>query len=80
MKSASKLSALAHAFGVGDVIKSWFELFNLFLKANQIVLAENLHASAFFDTHTSRELFRRQLQLITSSCSAISASCKEVNN
>ena len=58
MESASKLSALAEPFGVGDAIKSWFGLFNLFLEANQIVIAENLHVSAFSDIATSRELFR----------------------
>jgi len=41
MESTSKLSALAQPFGVGDAIKSWFGLFNLFLEANQIVIAEN---------------------------------------
>ena len=44
MKPASKLSALAQQFSVGDAIKSWFGLFNLFLEANQIVNAENLQA------------------------------------
>jgi hypothetical protein len=41
MEPASKLSALAQPFGVGKALKSWFGLFNLFLEANQIVLAEN---------------------------------------
>jgi len=41
MESASKLSALALPFGVEDAIKSWFGLFNYFLEANQIVIAEN---------------------------------------
>ena len=45
MESASKLSALAQPFDVGDALKSWFGWFNLFLEANQIVIAENLHAS-----------------------------------
>jgi len=40
-------SALAQPFVVGNAIKSWFGLFNLFLKANQIIIAENLHASTF---------------------------------
>jgi len=47
MESASKQRALAQPFDVGDAIKSWFGLF-LFLEANQIVIAENLHASALF--------------------------------
>ena len=80
MESASKLSALAQPFDVVDAIKSWFGLFTLFLEANQIVIAENLDASAFSDIATSRELLKRQLQLITSSRSTISASSKEVNN
>jgi len=65
MESASKLSALSQPFGIGDAIKSWFGLFNFFLEANQIVIAENLHASAFSDIAASRELLRRQLPLIT---------------
>jgi len=80
MESASKLSALAQPFGVRDAIKSWFGLFNLFLKANQIVIAENLHASAFSGIAKSRELLRHQLQVITSSRSTILSSGKEVNN
>jgi len=71
MESASKLSALTQPFGVGDAIKSWFELFTFFLEANQIVIAENLHASALSDISTSRKLLKRQLQLITSSRSTI---------
>jgi len=55
MESASKLSALAQLFGVGAAIKSWFRLFNFFLEANQIVIAKNLHASAFSDIATFRE-------------------------
>jgi hypothetical protein len=43
IESAAKLSALAQPFGAGDAIKSWFGLFNLFLEAYQIVIAENLH-------------------------------------
>ena len=78
--SASKLSALAQQFGVGDAIKSWFGLFNLFLEANQIVLSENVYASAFSDIAKLRKLLRRQLQLITSSRSTILASGREVNN
>jgi len=39
MESASKLSALAQPFGVGDALKFWFGLFNFFLEANQIVIA-----------------------------------------
>ena len=61
MESASKLSALAQSFGFGDAIKSWFGLFNLILEANQIVVAENLHALAFSDISTSREFLARQL-------------------
>jgi len=61
-------------------IKSWFELFNLFLEANQIVIVENLHASAFSDVATSRKLLRRQLQLITSVRSTILVYGREVNN
>jgi len=49
MESASRLSALAQPFRVEDAIKSWFGLFNLFLEADQIVIAENLHASTFSD-------------------------------
>jgi len=56
MESVPKLSALAPPFGVGDALKSWFGLFNLFLDANQIVIAENLHAPAFSDIATSRQL------------------------
>ena len=44
MESTSKLAALPQPFGVGDAIKSWFGLFNLFLEADQIVIVENLHA------------------------------------
>ena len=73
-------SASAQPFGVGDPIKSWFGLFNLFLEANQIVLAENLHASAVSDIATSRKLLKRQLQLIKSSRSTILATGREVNN
>jgi len=79
MESASKLSALAQPFGVGDALKSWFGLFNLFLEANQIVIAENLHVSAFSDIATSRELLRRQLQLITSSQSHILSYGRELS-
>jgi len=50
-----------------DAIKSWFGLFNSFLGANQIVIAENIHASAFSEITKSRELFRRQVQVVTSS-------------
>ena len=58
MESASKLSALAQPFGAGDAVKSWFGLFTLFLKANKIIIAENLHVSASSDI-TSQELLRR---------------------
>jgi len=34
----------------------------LFLEANQIVIAENLHSSTFSDIFTSRELLKRQRQ------------------
>jgi hypothetical protein len=71
---------LAQPFDVGDAIKSWFGLFNLFLKANQIIIAENLHASAFSDITTSRELIRRQIQLITSLRLTILASGRKLNN
>ena len=47
MESASKLSALAQPFGVGDAIKYGFGLFDLCLEPNQIVIAENLRASIF---------------------------------
>ena len=80
MESASKLSALAQPFGVGDALKSWFGLFNLFLEAHQIIVTENLHALTFSDIATSRELLRHQLQLITSSRSATLVSDREVNN
>ena len=40
MESALKPSALAQPFDIGDAIGSWFGLFNLFLEANQIVIAE----------------------------------------
>ena len=56
MESALKLSALAQPFGVGDAIKSWFRLFNLFLEANQIVIEVNLHAPIVSDITTSQEL------------------------
>ena len=59
MESASKLSALAQPFGVRDALKSWFVLFNLFLEANQIVIAEILHALTFSDIATSRDLLQR---------------------
>jgi hypothetical protein len=49
MESASKVSAFYQPFGVGDALKSWFGWFSLFLEANQIVIAENLHASTFSD-------------------------------
>ena len=77
MESASKLLALAQQFGVADALKSWFGLFNLFLETYQISVTESLHASTYSDIATSRELLRRQLQLITSLCSttlAITAS------
>ena len=51
-----------------------------FFEANQIVTAENLHASALSDIATSRELLQRQLQLIRSSRSTMLASDREVNN
>ena len=59
MESASKLSALAQSFGVGDALKLWFGLFNLFLEANQIIVADNLHALIVPEFTTSRELLRR---------------------
>ena len=80
MEPASKLSALAQPFGVEDAIESWIGLFDLFLEANQIVIVGNLHASAFSGIATSQELLKRQLQLITSSCSSILSPNKELNN
>ena len=80
MESASKLSALALPFGVEDAIKSWFGLFNYFLEANQIVIAENWHASTFSDIASSRELLRLQLQIIISARSAILSSGRNLNN
>ena len=65
------LSAFAQPFGVVDALMSWFGLLNLFFEANQIALADNLHASAFSDIAKSRELLKRQLQLVTSSRSTI---------
>ena len=65
---------------VRDAIKSWFGLFNLFLETNQIVIVENLHASAFSDIVESRALLCRQLQFIKSSRSTILHSGREVNN
>ena len=72
--------ASAQPFDVGDAIKSWFGLFNLFLEANQIVIAEKLHVLTFSDTATSRDLLKRQHQLITSSRSTILVSGTEMNN
>jgi phage FluMu protein gp41 len=71
-----KLSALAQLFGVENAIKSCFGLFNLFLEANQIVIAEDLHTLTFSDIATSRELLRRQVQIITSLRSNILSSDK----
>jgi hypothetical protein len=71
---------LAQPFRVGDAIKSWFGLFNLFLEANQTVIAVNLHALTFSDIATSRKLLQRQLQLITSLRPTTLASDGEVNN
>ena len=80
MGSASKLSALVQPFGVGDALKSWFGSFNFSVEANQIVIVDNLHALTFSDIATSRDLLRRQLQLIISSRSTISAFGTEMNN
>ena len=80
MDSASKLSTLVQPFGVGEALKSWFGLFNLFLEASQIVIVEDLHAFNASDSATSRGLLKRQLQLITSSRSTILASGTEMNN
>ena len=77
MESALKLSAMAEPFSVGDAIKFWFGLFNLFLEANQIVIAEKLHASALSDIATFRNLLQRQLQIIKSSRSTILSSGTE---
>ena len=51
----------------------------MFLEANLIVIAENLYALTFSDIATSRDLLRRQLELITSSRSPTLASDREVN-
>jgi len=81
MESALKLSAFAQRqFGVGDAIKSWYGLFNLFLEAYEIVIAENLHASAFSEIAKSRTLLRRQLQVITSSRSSIFSNGRELHS
>jgi len=80
MESASTLSALAQPFGVGDAIKSWFELFNLFLEANQIIGAEKLHASAFPEIVKFQELLERQLRVITFSRSLILFTGRELHN
>ena len=77
MESALNLSAFAQPFVLGDAIKSWF---TIFLEANQIVIAENLHALAFSDIATTRELRQLQLQLISSSRLTILAPGREVNN
>ena len=66
MESALKLSASAQTFGARVAIKWWIGFFTLFSEANQIVIVDNLHASAFSDIATSRELLRYQLQLIIS--------------
>ena len=50
------------------------------MRANQIVIAENSHASVFSHIATSRELLRRQLGIIKSSRPTILASGREVNN
>ena len=71
---------MAQSFGVGGAIKSWFGLFTLFLEASQIAIEEHLHASAFSDIATSRELLRRQLQRIASSRSSILSSDRKLNN
>ena len=71
---------MAKPFDVGDTIKSGFGLFNLFFEANQFVTAENFRALPFSEIATSRELLRRQLQLITSSRSTTLASNEKVNN
>jgi len=47
MESASKLSALAQSFGVGDAIKSWLGLFTSLFEANQIVIAETYMLELF---------------------------------
>ena len=52
MESASKLSAWAQPFDVGDDLKPWFGLFHLFLEANQIVVAKIFHSSSFSDIAT----------------------------
>jgi len=61
MEAAAKLSVFAQPIGVGDAIKSWFGLYNCFWEANQIVVVENLHASAFSDIATPRELVKRRI-------------------
>jgi len=50
------------------------------LKANQIILADNLHALAFFLIAIMRTLLRHRRQVITSSRSNILFSDREVNN
>ena len=55
-------------------------MLNLFLEANQIVIAENLYASAFSDNAKSRALIRRQIQLTTSLRSSILSSGRELHN
>ena len=80
MESTSKQSALTQLSGVVNAIKSWFGLFNLFLEANQIVIADNLHASTFSEIATWRGLLWRQLLIIASSRSNILTSSREVNN
>jgi hypothetical protein len=57
-----------------------FGLFNLFMEANQIIIAENWHALTFSDNATSRDFLQRQLHQITSSRSTILASDTEINN
>ena len=52
----------------------------MFLEANQIVISKNLHASAFYDIATSRDLLQRQLYLVTSLRSTILASGTGMNN
>ena len=49
------------------------------MEAHQIIVMENLHALTFYNMATSRELLKRQFELITSSRSTILASGTETN-
>jgi len=49
-------------------------------KANKIVIAENLYASAFSDIAKSKALLKRRFQLLTSPRSTILSSARVMNN